>query len=78
MKKFCVWRSNMRLSVEDVVTSHKSFTVEEVAVILSIIGVYKRCFDWAAFELLRIGDHKYRIVFQRVTLDLCTIKIEVL
>lgn len=76
MSKFLCWRSTSRVDFESAVVSHKAFTVEEVAVILTIVRVYMNCFDWAAFELLRIGDDKYTIIFQRVR-ECDTIKISV-
>ena len=66
MPKFLCWRNNSRLSFEQSVISHKSFTVEEVAVILSLVDLYSSAFDWAAFKLLKIGDEKYTFVFQLV------------
>lgn len=64
MAKFLIWRDNRRCTFEQAVCSHKAFSVEEVAVILSIYNVYSSCFDWAAFQLLRIGDEKYTFIFQ--------------
>lgn len=75
--KFLCWRSNTRMSFEDAIVSHKSFTVEEVAIILSICQVYASCFDWAAFQLLRIGDGKYTFIFQRMPNGVNTIKITI-
>lgn len=66
MSKFLCWRSNSRLTFEESVIAHKAFTVEEVAVILSLVEVYSSCFNWAAFQLLRIGDEKYTFIFQLV------------
>lgn len=66
MSKFLCWRSNSRLTFEESVVAHKAFTVEEVAVILSLVEVYSSCFNWAAFQLLRIGDEKYTFIFQLV------------
>lgn len=77
MSKFLCWRSDSRLTFEESVISHKSFTVEEVAVILSLVEVYSSCFNWAAFQLLRIGDEKYNFTFQLVGGVHKTIKIEV-
>lgn len=79
MKKsrFLCWRSNTRLTFEECVVTHGSFTIEEVAVILSIYSVYSSCFDWAAFQLLRIGDGKYTFIFQRMPNGVNTIKITV-
>lgn len=75
--KFLCWRSNSRLSFEECVIAHKSFTIEEVAVILSLYSVYSSCFDWAAFQLLRIGDEKYTFIFQRIPNGVNTVKITV-
>lgn len=57
--------------------AHKSFTIEEVAVIFSIYQVYASCFDWAAFQLLRIGDGKYTFIFQRIANGVKTVKISI-
>lgn len=75
--KFLCWRSYSRLTFEECVVSHKSLTVEEVAVILSIYQVYAACFDWAAFQLLRIGDGKYTFIFQRLANGVNTVKVTV-
>lgn len=75
MSKFLCWRNSSRLSFEESVVAHKSFTIEEVAVILSLVNVYMKCFDWAAFQLLRIGDGKYTFVFQLVAGCHKTIKV---
>lgn len=77
-KRFLVWRDNSRLSFEQAVISHKSFTVEEVAVILYVYNVYSACFDWATFQLLRIGDAKYTFTFQSVAGCFNSIKVEVI
>lgn len=75
MSKFLCWRNTSRQTFEQSVVSHKSFTVEETAVILSLVDVYSSCFDWAAFQLLRIGDGKYTFVFQLVGGCFKTIKV---
>lgn len=75
MSKFLCWRDTLGYSFEQSVVSHKSFTVEEVAVILSIAEVYSSAFDWAAFQLLRIGDDKYTFIFQLVAGVHKTIKV---
>ena len=77
MSRFVCWRSNYRQSFEEAILSHKSFTIEEVAVIMSIYGVYSSCFDWAAFQLLRIGDGKYTFIFQRMVNGINTVKITI-
>lgn len=66
MSKFLCWRDSLGYSFEKAVVSHKAFTVEETAVILSLVQVYSAAFDWAAFQLLRIGDEKYTFIFQLV------------
>lgn len=78
MSRFLCWRSNSRLSFEESVVAHKSFTIEEVAVIMSIYHVYSSCFDWASFQLLRIGDRKYKFIFQLFPNGVKTVKICVL
>lgn len=75
--KFLCWRSNSRLTLEKCVVAHGAFTVEEVAIILSICQVYSSCFDWAAFQLLRIGDEKYTFIFQRLPNGVDSIKITI-
>lgn len=77
MSRFLCWRSNYRQSFEEAILSHKSFTIEEVAVIMSIYDVYSSCFDWAAFQLLRIGDGKYTFIFQRMVNGVNTIKVTI-
>lgn len=78
MTRFLCWRSNYRQSFEEAILSHKSFTIEEVAVIMSIYHVYSSCFDWAAFQQLRIGDGKYTFIFQRMVNGVNTIKVTIL
>lgn len=54
---------------------HSSFTEDEKCLVIGLVNMYLSAFDWAGFQLLRIGDSKITIILQKDPSGLKTIKI---
>lgn len=75
MAKFICWRTNMSVSFESLVRGHKGLDNCEKDLILFMVEMYSRVFDWASFQLLRFGDEKYTYIFQKYANDIICIKV---
>ena len=73
--RFVCWRSSYAFTFEELVNKHNSFTEDEKCLIIGLVKMYLGAFDWAGFQLLRIGDSKITIVLQKDPSGLKTIKV---
>jgi hypothetical protein len=76
--RFVCWRSSYSVSFEDCVNEHSTFSDDEKCLIIGLVNMYLSAFDWAGFQLLRIGDSKITIILQKDPSGLKTIKVSLI